>query len=99
MDRLKAYWNKAKHDLVDYNSFIDRVKAGQRLTLQELRELDKMKFKGYEKIIKDENDEATRYLMGVINELREEQDKVKDIILEISETNEFFDRAYQHFDD
>ena len=78
---------------------MDRLKKGERLTLSELRELDRMKFKGYEKIIFEESDEATRYLMGVINELKQEEDKVREIMHDISVTNDYFDNAYKHFDD
>lgn len=46
--RLKAMWMRTKDNLIEYNQFMDRLRAGQRPTLAQLRSLNRFQFKGYE---------------------------------------------------
>lgn len=55
---------------------MDKVKQGIRPNLLQLRELDKLKLKGYSDVIIEEADEATRYYLNVRNQLKKEEDNI-----------------------
>ena len=60
-----------------------KVEKGDRPTFGEIRKLDSMKREGYVKVIMGEHEDSQKYTQNVINQLVDEQDKIREINVDI----------------
>ena len=96
--RLTRMWRRTKDSLIEYNEFMERVKAGNRPTLAELRTLNRFQFKGYEKIVQDETKQMSDLLMKVLNDIKEADDEITHLMMQIDDTECFYGGLEQEID-
>lgn len=97
-ERIKSRWATAKTSVKDYIKFMAKVETGDRPTLQDLKNINQLKWNGYKDVIIAEHKDSQQYVSDVLNDIKKSHDEVTVHKVALEDLVETYDAPYRLMD-